>query len=138
MKANRLLTVTVTVTVAVLGVVWGLADELDGLFPKSNRVVAEGRGVKITRLELDAAVKFSLMNAAAEDVSIAADIRSLEEQLLHELVFSRLAAVRATQTRSLLSAISATRLMKAHASLKSSNLKVRSKHLIPSYSVIRH
>ena len=93
MKANRLL----TVTVAVLGAVWCLADELDDLFPKSNKVVADGNGVKITSSELDAAVMFSLMNSAAEDVPITAEMKSLEEQLLHELVFSRLAAMRATQ-----------------------------------------
>jgi len=93
MKAHHLL----TVIVAVLGVGWGLADELDDLFPKSSKVIAVGRGVKVTRLELDAAVKFSLMNAAAEDAPITSDIRSLEEQLLHELVFSRLADIRATQ-----------------------------------------
>jgi len=93
MKANRLLAVIVT----VLGTMWILADELDDLFPKSNKVVAEGGGVKVFRLELDAAVKFALMNAAAEDTPITADIESLEEQLLHELVFSRLADMRATQ-----------------------------------------
>jgi len=93
MKVNRLL----AVIVAILGTIWMPADELDDLFPRSNKVVAEGGGVKIFRLELDAAVKFALMNAAAEDTPIAADIGSLEEQLLHELVFSRLADMRATQ-----------------------------------------
>ena len=78
MKADRLL----AVIVAVLGTMWVLADELDDLFPKSNKVVAEGGGVKVFRLELDAAVKFALMNAAAEDIPITADIGSLEEQLL--------------------------------------------------------
>ena len=62
MKGNRLL----TVTVAVLGAVWGLADELDDLFPKSNKVVAEGGGVKITSSELDATVMFALMNLKPE------------------------------------------------------------------------
>ena len=52
MKADRLL----AVIVAVLGTMWVLADELDDLFPKSNKVVAEGGGVKVFRLELDAAV----------------------------------------------------------------------------------
>lgn len=93
MKVNRLL----AVIVAILGTIWMPADELDDLFPKSNKVVAEGGGVKVFRLELDAAVKFALMNAAAEDAPITADIGSLEEQLLHELVFSRLADMRATQ-----------------------------------------
>ncbi len=93
MKVNRLL----AVIVAILGTIWMPADDLDDLFPKSNKVVAEGGGVKVFRLELDAAVKFALMNAAAEDAPITADIGSLEEQLLHELVFSRLADMRATQ-----------------------------------------
>ena len=93
MKANRLL----TVTVAVLGAVWCLADELDDLFPRSNKVVADGGGVKITSSELDAAVMFALMNSAAEGTPITAEIKSLKKQLMHELVFSRLAAVRATQ-----------------------------------------
>ena len=71
MKVNRLL----AVIVAVLGTMWIPADELDDLFPKSNKVVAEGGGVKVFRLELDAAVKFALMNAAAEDARPISDIR---------------------------------------------------------------
>ena len=93
MKANLLL----MVIVVVLGTEWCLADELDDLFPKSSKVVADGNGVKITSSELDAALMLSLMNSSAEGVPITAEMKSLEKQLLHELVFSRLAAVRATQ-----------------------------------------
>ena len=83
---------------AVFGAVWCQGDELSDLFPKSDKVVAEGVGVKITRVELDSEVKFSMMNAAAEEIPINVDQNTLEEQQLHELVFSRLMGVRATRS----------------------------------------
>lgn len=94
MKANRILVLATAVFVAA----WCQGDELSDLFPESNEVVAEGAGVKITRVDLDGAVKFSLMNSAAEDIPVIADQKTLEEELLHELVFSRLMAARATRS----------------------------------------
>ena len=86
-----------SVAAACVLVCWGWGDGLDDLFPKSNKVVAEGQGVKVTRSELDAAVKFSLMNSAAEGIPLAVAPQALEEQLLHELIFARLAFGRATR-----------------------------------------
>ncbi len=78
------------------GGLFAAEDPLQALFPKADQVLAEGTGVQVTRSELDEAAKVFLMNNAAEGVAAVGGAGAVEEQLLHELLFSKLAAARAT------------------------------------------
>lgn len=80
---------------ALAGQVIAADDPLQSLFQKADKVIAEGTNMKLMRTELEEATKIFLMNNAAEGVTPVTDAKAMEQQILHELVFSKLTALRA-------------------------------------------
>ena len=76
----------------------GAADPLGELIPGKDKVVALGVGLQVKRGELDAAVRIYLMNAAAEGNVILPDERTMERNLLDDLVITRILKLRATNS----------------------------------------